>query len=53
MFEEQTLRDRIINTLSSTKGEALELTTHINSNGQMELFVEEIALSYLGSNYAT
>ena len=53
MIDEQTLRDKIITKLSATKGEELELTTHLNGSGQMELFIEEIALSYLGSRYAT
>ena len=53
VLDEQSLRDKIVKTLSATHGEELELTTHITSGAQMELFIEEIALSYLGSRYAT
>lgn len=53
VFETLSLRDRIVNTLSITSGEGLEMTTHINTTAQMELFMEEVALSYLGSKYAT
>lgn len=52
-IEELTLRDRIVKTLSATRGEGLEIVTHINTPQQMELFMEEVALSYLGSEYAT
>lgn len=52
-LDEQTLRDKIVKTLSSTTGEQLELTTHITDKQQMELFIEEVALSFLGSKYAT
>lgn len=53
VIEELSLRDRIVNTLSATHGEELEITTHITTPQQMELFVEEVALAYLGSEYAT
>lgn len=52
-LEDISLRDRIVNTLSATKGANLEIVTHINNAQQMDLFVEEVALSYLGSEYAT
>lgn len=51
-IDEQSLRDKIVKTLSATSGDQLELTTHIVSNQQMELFIEEVALTYLGSRYA-
>lgn len=50
--DELSLRDRIVNTLSATHGEQLEITTHITTPAQMELFIEEVALTYLGSEYA-
>ena len=52
MKDEETLRDRIVNTLSATEGKALEITTHITGAQQMELFIEENALTFLGSKYA-
>lgn len=51
MHEDIPLRDRIVNALSATKGEELEIVTHINNSQQMELFVEEMALTYLGLDY--
>jgi len=53
MLEELSLRDRIVNTLSATHGEPLEITTHLTSPQQIELGMEELALSYLGSDYAS
>lgn len=53
MFDEISLRDRIVEKLSATHGEALEIVTHVKGPQQMELFVEEVALSYLGSEYAS
>ena len=53
VLEELTLRDRIVNKLSSTSGENLEITTHIMTPEQMEFCMQEVALSFLGSKYAT
>ena len=53
MIDEISLRDRIVEKLSATHGESLEIVTHVKNPQQMELFVEEVALSYLGSDYAT
>lgn len=53
VVEDLTLRDRIVNTLSNTSGEKLEITTHIMTTEQMEFCMQEVALSFLGSRYAT
>ena len=47
-----SLRDKIVDKLSMTKGESLEISTHITSSKQMDLFIESMALEYLGSDYA-
>lgn len=51
MMEIQGLRDKIVDRLSATSGEQLEITCNITSNKQIDLFVEEMALNYLGSGY--
>lgn len=46
------LRDRIVNALSSTKGEQLEITSNLTSSAQVELVMESMALEHLGSKFA-
>lgn len=53
MFEVQGLRDKIVGKLTATSGEELEVSCNLTSNKQMDLFVEEMALTYLGSKYVT
>ena len=48
----QSLRDKIVDKLSQTKGENLEITTQITSSQQMELLIQSMGLEYLGSEYA-
>lgn len=48
----QSLRDRIVDKLTETEGEALEISTQITSARQMDLFIESMALEHLGSDYA-
>lgn len=50
-FEIQGLRDKIVNKLSQTEGKELEISCNLTSNKQLDLFVEEMALSWLGSQY--
>ncbi len=50
-FEVQGLRDKIVDKLSAVEGRELEISCNLTSNKQMDLFVEEMALSYLGSGY--
>lgn len=52
-FEIQGLRDKIVSKLSQTEGKELEISCNLTSNKQIDLFVEEMALSYLGSSYIT
>lgn len=52
-FEIQSLRDKIVGKLSATEGKELEITCNLTSPKQMELFVEEMALTYLGSRYVS
>ena len=51
MQEEQTLRDKIVEKLTKTKGEELEISCNLTSNKQIDLFTEEISFKYLGSAY--
>lgn len=53
MLELQGLRDKIVEKLSATKGEQLEISCNLTSNKQIDLFIEEMALTYLGSEYVT
>ena len=46
------LRDRIVNALSSTKGEQLEITANLTSSAQVELVMESMALEHLGRKFA-
>lgn len=48
----QGLRDKIVDKLSQTRDEELQISTNITSNKQMDLFVEAEALTWLGSRYA-
>lgn len=48
----QNLRDRIVDKLSQTEGQGLEVTTRIINEKQMGLYVESMALEHLGSEYA-
>ena len=48
----QGLRDRIVDNLTKTRDEELEISTNITSSKQMDLFIEENALTWLGSKYA-
>lgn len=50
-FEIQGLRDKIVDKLSSVDGKDLEINCNLTSNKQIDLFVEEMALTYLGSEY--
>lgn len=50
-FEIQGLRDKIVGKLTATDGKELEIGCNLTSNKQMDLFVEEMALTYLGSEY--
>lgn len=47
-IDDQSIKDRVINALSATQGKELEIVTHINNVQQMDLFVEEQALTWLG-----
>lgn len=49
--EDLSLRDRIVNALLVTEGEKLETMTFINNPQQLDLFAEEMALTYLGLDY--
>lgn len=51
VIEDLSTREKVINALSVTEGKALETVTHINNVQQMDLFVEEQALTWLGLTY--
>lgn len=46
------LKDKIVDKLSETEGDRLEISTYISNSAQMSLLVESFALEKLGSRYA-
>ena len=46
-----TQKDRIIERLTPVEGKELEISCNLTSNKQMDLFVEQLGFSKLGSTY--
>lgn len=53
MHEDMSLRDQIVGRLTRTEGKELDISCNLTSNKQIELFIEEMALTHLGSKYVS
>lgn len=46
-----TQKDRIIERLTPTEGKELDISCNLTSNKQMDVFIEQLGYSVLGSTY--
>lgn len=46
-----TQKDRIVERLTPTEGKELEISCNLTSNKQIDIFIEQLGFSTLGSTY--